>query len=506
MYAEAHKRDAPDDFPEQPLKRQKLSLENIPLEINNYVVDHGDDLSTTNDPQSSLDDRTDDTSATSTQPSSPSQVSKCRPREKKFFCDFPDCDKAYSRPCRLSEHLRSHTNERPFACTRDGCEKTFLRDTHLKRHISMQHDEIRDWICDWPGCDKGFTTGQHMRAHRQRHDKKAQFTCSGYDDCEMVFRKQETLDRHVAQVHFNDAYYTCDQLLSDLGRVCNKKFRQQHSLEKHKQREHQEDLRFFCTECNSMDPNDAVVQVGFKTHNDLQKHVKEAHPPKCDMCDFVCATAGQLKAHIDIQHQDLDERRTIPCQESTCDRLFTKKGNMMVHYKSVHEEQKFVCGQYDISDSVIAPDWDGSGACGHGFAAKASLEKHVRTQHLKLPIQLSESREKRKQRKARMSERLQVDPMLIEGGATASLTGHGYDLDRQYPCVVEDCLHRFTRVYDIKVHLTASHHMTSSEAHELAERIQENQAVSGGVFWIANDDDRLQDLELASKLEKALWS
>lgn len=32
-------------------------------------------------------------------------------RTKKWVCDYPGCDKSYSRPVRLEEHQRSHTGE-----------------------------------------------------------------------------------------------------------------------------------------------------------------------------------------------------------------------------------------------------------------------------------------------------------------------------------------------------------------------------------------------------------
>jgi hypothetical protein len=31
--------------------------------------------------------------------------------ERPYRCTFEGCDKAYKKPCRLEEHLRSHTNE-----------------------------------------------------------------------------------------------------------------------------------------------------------------------------------------------------------------------------------------------------------------------------------------------------------------------------------------------------------------------------------------------------------
>ncbi|GAM83399.1 hypothetical protein ANO11243_013870 [Dothideomycetidae sp. 11243] len=240
---------------------------------------------------------------------------------------------------------------------------------------------------------------------------------------------------------------------------------------------------------------------------------------------------------MDIEHVDLEERRLVECQEPSCTRKFTKKGNMLVHYRSAHEQKKFTCGEFAIGGSTLVPEWDGSGACGRGFATKASLEKHVRTQHLHLPLKVSKGKEKRKQRKARMAghdeatehedhefydherpyenqcddgKESEETRIFFGGEAATMLTGVGYERVRHIPCVLEVCQQRFKRTYDLELHLQAAHGFNILAAMDAAESAQEMEALSGGQFWVGGDDDEAwlgdegEDVELASRLAHAL--
>ncbi|KAG8627254.1 hypothetical protein KVT40_004737 [Elsinoe batatas] len=453
------------------------------------------------------------TNATTTQPGTPNN--KKPPREKKFICDYPSCGKAYARPVRLAEHKRSHTNERPFVCNRDDCGKAFLRDSHLKAHVKSYHEDLRDYICNWLDCGKGFATGQKLREHQKRHEKREELKCA---HCGQFFRKQETLDRHTIENH-SDSAFICEHVIDrESGVVCGESFKKYPALKQHRERTHS-GLKHFCFKCSPElvedDMDDWASQmpavIGFTTFSEYQRHLKEVHPPTCDTCGQTCTTEAKLRAHIDIEHFSKEERKTVPCKDPTCDRMFTRAGNMLVHYKSAHLNQKFVCAPTTTETSFnTIPEWDGNGACGKGFSTKAALEKHIQGHHLHIPLQPSKGKEKRKARKARMAAQ-EEDAMAIDdtqsqhSRAADLLTGSRPVRERQIHCVLQFCPQRFRRWYDMELHLQTSHGYSDLAASDAVDAMREQQALSGGQFWVGGDvDDEFEDLELAVHLQAAL--
>lgn len=131
-------------------------------------------------------------------PSAPKKSSRSRSastsstRRKSYVCSWEGCDKAYTKPCRLAEHYRSHTNDvsgvyptclphergrqlppltlqRPFECS--TCDKSFLRKVHLQAHErSHTSKEERPLVCSArQGCEQRFWTQQQLKVHEDMH-------------------------------------------------------------------------------------------------------------------------------------------------------------------------------------------------------------------------------------------------------------------------------------------------------------------------------------------------
>ena len=49
-------------------------------------------------------------------------------------CDFPGCDKVFTKSSYLTRHMMTHTGERPYKCTWDGCNQKFANTGDLTRH------------------------------------------------------------------------------------------------------------------------------------------------------------------------------------------------------------------------------------------------------------------------------------------------------------------------------------------------------------------------------------
>lgn len=409
-------------------------------------------------------------------PATPFSTTSSRyPSELKTHrCPFEECSKAFNRPARLQEHIRSHNDERIFRCTHETCDKTFLRASHLAHHVKSAHTQVRDYVCDRPGCDKSFVTGSRLRRHLAAHDGRDKYRCTEYPPCDETFRKHSTLQKHITTVHLNKKPFPCPYLDSATGQKCHMAFDTAGHLRAHESRVHTE-KRFSCAECTQhlqkQDPgmedteSSADQSFIFPTYALLQEHVRTVHPPKCPNCSITCSTSRELRRHLEVAHGDvtLDERKVFPCTEPGCDRSFTKRGNLTVHIRTVHEgEKRFACGETDLFASKKVIGWDGHG-CGKRYGSKLALEEHVRTAHLGF-----------QNAKAERRQRLGLDHKTSKGtknqmSTLAALTGQGYveETGRHIPCFFEACEFRFYRDYDLWVHTTAKHGCSEDEVQNL---------------------------------------
>lgn len=327
----------------------------------------------------------------------PSTSTTARRRsEKSLQCPWQDCHKSFNRQARLTEHLRSHTNTRPFKCPYVPCTKAFLRDSHLKHHVKSQHVKLRDHPCTFEGCDKSFVTATRLRRHIETHQDRDRFRCN-YESCDQSFRKQGTLDRHILSFHQNIKPFPCEELDSLTGQPCPKAYDTAEKLRTHQRAKH-DPTRFSCDDCKELNDIrrasgqlDEIVVAAFSTYGELQAHLKIVHPPTCPHCPTSFTTNKELTRHLEIQHgilPDVPSKKvsSFPCTHG-CGKVFTKRGNLNVHVKTVHENtREFVCGRTEIA---LPEDFENEGnlaveGCNRGFTSKASLEEHVRTAHLGL--------------------------------------------------------------------------------------------------------------------------
>ena len=89
---------------------------------------------------------------------------RCHTGERPYKCNFPDCQRKFSRLENLKLHIRTHTGEKPYECHHDGCKKRFNntsdRAKHMKTHITR-----KPYVCKYLGCGKAYTDPSSMRKH-----------------------------------------------------------------------------------------------------------------------------------------------------------------------------------------------------------------------------------------------------------------------------------------------------------------------------------------------------
>lgn len=295
-------------------------------------------------------------------------------------------------------------------------------------------------------------------------------------------------------VHLKQKPFPCPHVDAVTGGKCPQGFDTAGHLRAHEARIHG-GARFACTEClNSLDgvgssmDGDASSrpEAAFPTYALLQAHIRTVHPPTCPDCVFTCSSSRELRRHLEITHGNvsLEDRRTHPCEFPECGRNFTKRGNLNVHIRTVHEgEKRFICGETDLSTSKKIEGRTPQDSCGKRYGSKLALEEHVRTAHLGL-----------KNTKAERREQLGLPPRSSTRSAGPSnlalLTGDGYveESGRHIPCLIEQCQHLFRRDYDLWVHMAAKHGLEENDIQILFMQ----RAMHGGDHSFNFDFDTLQ--------------
>ena len=479
-------------------------------------MDDGDASDTHSDLSQSVANQ-ESTSATSL--TSFSQSRSSTPRPKPYFCTFEHCGKAFTRPCRLQEHVRSHTKERPFACPENKCGKRFFRSTHLSHHVKSAHSNERNYVCDWPKCLKAFATGTRLRRHRTAHEEKDRFRCKEFPPCSELFRKQATLDKHVALFHLNRKPFVCGLVINEiLGETCQHAFESTYKLVVHRARVHL-GARYWCMLCTPEKmrlPDDAATSagemtsaIGFATSALLQAHIQAVHPPICIYCNRPFASIRGLRNHNETAHdpeKTVADRRNHSCDIPGCARAFTRKSNLKAHVRAIHMvKQNFTCGEANsmgkIERFLQINGFNGQFiGCNATFATRRQFVAHIRISHL-APAPVAEYRQSRKTVRKAVKKGNIAQSNAKEKGSISSLeklTGIAGSEDMNGSnstagistnvchCIIYGCTDELADDRELQLHMASAHGMAEVE---IDAALLEKRALTGGVFWISGEED-----------------
>ncbi|KAF9484507.1 hypothetical protein BDN70DRAFT_872537 [Pholiota conissans] len=402
--------------------------------------------------------------------------------KKRYCCTYDGCGKAYTKPSRLEEHERSHTGQRPFVC--ETCGNSYLREAHLHAHSRCHLPESsRPFECDRESCGKRFWTSQHLTTHIMWHDGAKPYTCSE-GQCRQSFSKHHLLRGHICKEHApaGTKPYRCEY------EGCTKSFDTNQHLRTH-QKTH-DSKRYTCVQASCIESTKDSPPY-FPTWSALQTHIRTTHPPTCPhpSCDKrTFANQGNLRAHLKLHechqadakidlHSDAGNESDLPdakkrrggehgrdwkCENGDCEKDFKSKKALNTHIKVTHlGKRDFVC------------DYEG---CLHSFGYKHLLQRHQAKTHQSIPstpirheddtsdndvdnheavfdIDMITGNTYAKQAEARVSSANALRcpfPFLYD---LVSGTNHLHAMGSS----VAPCDYVFTRGYDARRHLKASH-------------------------------------------------
>lgn len=162
------------------------------------------------------------------------------------------------------------------------CSKSFTSKINLKNHKLAIHDKKFPFTCPFPGCDKRYSVKTRLNVHLKIHKEERPFKC---ETCGKHFLMKGDLKTH-QKFHSNERPYKCT--------ICDKAYKSKVHLKDH-------------------------IQI---IHDKVKKY-------QCEICGRKFGKSSGLKAHL---RTHTGEKR-FKCEVPDCDKYFSEKGNMLMHYR-----------------------------------------------------------------------------------------------------------------------------------------------------------------------------
>ncbi|CAG9792650.1 unnamed protein product [Diatraea saccharalis] len=227
-----------------------------------------------------------------------------RDRSKRHVCTT--CDKRFSSPGKLTQHILSHTGELPFSC--EHCDKKFNSKFKLVRH-SLIHSEARAFACNV--CGKTFNRKDHLTNHVRVHNPVKKFYTCDKPDCRKSYSSLMSYRKHTALHSAEEGNLQC--------KICDEVFNTRQEIIYH-----------------------LKVHTGSRTvKNETDKKFT------CDYCERRFFTAKDVRRHL-VVHTG---RRDFLCP--FCPQKFGRKDHLVRHVKNAHPDKSLRSASVGLSTDPV---------------------------------------------------------------------------------------------------------------------------------------------------------
>lgn len=120
------------------------------------------------------------------------------------ICQFDDCRRVYTSISSLNDHIKSAHKGVRYNCEFEDCTRVFTKSFARRRHVLRDHQGIR-FRCRWDECEKHFSTKSYMEEHIKSAHLGEVWLCP-FNNCEKVFSSSSGLSLHISTIHFGTRY------------------------------------------------------------------------------------------------------------------------------------------------------------------------------------------------------------------------------------------------------------------------------------------------------------
>lgn len=121
------------------------------------------------------------------------------PAPGRWKCDWPGCNKSYTRSNDATRHKRLHTGEKLSVCKEPGCNYRAIKKGDLAKHM-LAHTDERRFPCPEPGCAYKAQVISSLNLHLRTHTNERPFECSK-PGCGYKAKQRVVLIRHERRSH-----------------------------------------------------------------------------------------------------------------------------------------------------------------------------------------------------------------------------------------------------------------------------------------------------------------